>query len=87
MHEPELLACIFGCKHHKDDLSHYLECGILWSHLNEAFARHVAPSKAGKVNYLHPSRCKVILISSAFEVYHALKISLRDLVNESQSTR
>ena len=85
MHEPELLNCIFGCRGHRDDLSHYLECHILWSHLNEAFAGHVAPCKAGKVNYLHPTFQKVIIISAAFETYHALKISLRHVVAQAFS--
>ena len=86
MHEPDLLKCIFGCRGHNDDLSHYLECHVLWSHLNEAFVGHVAPCKAGKVNYLNPTKQKVIIISSAFETYHALKISLKHVVVQALST-
>ena len=39
------------------------------------------PLATGKVNYLEPDPSRVILISTAFEVYHALKIGLRETVD------
>ena len=52
----------------------------LWSIINEVFQGLVHPLPIGKVNYLEPSTNSVIVISAAFEVYHALKIGLRETV-------
>ena len=86
MHEAIILRCIFGCKDKKDDLTHYLECTVLWSLIDEVFVGCVAPSKSGRINYIQPSVQNVCLISVAFEVYHALKIGLRDTVACAVST-
>jgi hypothetical protein len=87
MHEPVHLKCIFGCKDAKDCISHYLECLILWSIINEAFQGFVHPLPTGKLNYLEPSSNSVIVISAAFEVYHALKIGLRETVEAALACR
>ena len=63
-----------------DNIKHYLECLILWSLIDEAFHGLIHPLPIGKVNYLEPNTDNVILISAAFEVYHALKIGLRETV-------
>ena len=52
----------------------------LWSIINEVFRGLVHPLPIGKVNYLEPSTNSVIVISVAFELYHALKIGLRETV-------
>ena len=87
MSEPILLNCIFGCTDCKDRLSHYLICNILWSILDEAFSGEIAPTSYSRVNYLTPSLKKIIIISAAFEIYHALKIGLRHEVDIAQSSR
>ena len=88
MHEHVKLPCIFGCKGAPDNLKHYLECLILWSLIDEAFHGLIHPFPIGRVNYLEPSTDNVILISAAFEVYHALKIGLREIVLSAiQSSR
>ena len=87
MSEPKLLNCIFGCTDCKDRLSHYLICNILWSILDEAFSGEIAPTSYSRVNYLTPSLKKIIIISAAFEIYHALKIGLRHEVDIAQSSR
>ena len=74
------LQCIFGCRNAKDKLDHYLDCHFLWSSIAEVFERMIDRLPAGRANFLHPSPDKVIIISCAFEVYHALKIGLRETV-------
>ena len=59
----------------------HLDCLILWSAINEVFESPMHPLAIGKVNYLEPDPSRVILISTAFEVYHALKIGLRETVD------
>lgn len=80
MHEPVKLQCIFGCRHAKDKLEHYLDCHFRWSSIDEVFGKMIDRLPAGRVNFLHPSPDKVIIISCTFEVYHALKIGLRETV-------
>ena len=43
----------------------------------------VDPLVIGRINYHKPSIEKVFVISCAYEIYHALKISLRDTVLEA----
>jgi hypothetical protein len=87
MHEPVHLTCIFGCRDAKDCISHYLECLILWSIINEVFQGFVHPLPFGNVNYLEPNTNTVIVISAAFEVYHALKIGLRETIETAMACR
>ena len=42
------------------------------------------PTIASRLNYVHPSLMKLLLISVAFEIYHALKIGLRNEVDYAQ---
>ena len=87
MHESSQLQCIFGCRDCKDMLGHYVECNILWSILHESFGGVFPPSKVSRLNYQHPSQQNIIVISAAFEIYHALKIGLRHIVDDSQATQ
>ena len=86
MHEPRLLSCIFGCRDEPDELSHYLQCNILWSLIDVDFHGLIDSLIDGRLNYKHPSTTKVRIISCAYEVYHALKIGLRDLVISAQDS-
>ena len=83
MHESPVLDCIFGCKESKDRLDHYMECPILWSVLHEAFEGDFTPCNIARLNFAHPSPSKLVLISASFEIYHALKIGLRNSVEEA----
>ena len=80
LHEPVILNCIFGCRNEIDRISHYLECHVLWAILAEVFPGDIANSPHSRVNYVNPSLRKLCLISSAFEIYHAMKIGLRSTV-------
>ena len=87
MHEPITLDCIFGCPGCEDRVSHYLSCPILWALLDEAFPGAVAPTCFGRVNFSNPSIKNIFIISTAFEIYHALKIGLRTEVDNSQTSK
>ena len=67
--------------------TYYLDCHILWSIIDEVFEGHVHPLAIGKVNFLEPNANRVIVISAAFEVYHALKIGLREIVEHALTYR
>ena len=81
MHESVKFSCVFGCNA-EDKLEHYLKCHTLWSILDEAFGGNLTPCPFSRVNFDKPSCKQYILIESAFEIYHALKIGQRTLVEE-----
>ena len=70
-----------------DRLDHYLQCHALWSYIDEVFQGFVDPSPPSRVNFSNPSIAKVIILCCAFEVYHALKIGLRETVETALATR
>ena len=53
----------------------------------EVFPGDIANSPHSRVNYVNPSLHKLCIISSAFEIYHALKIGLRFEVDSAQCTK
>jgi hypothetical protein len=82
MHEPIKLKCLFGCDA-PDRIDHYLSCRTLWSILHEAFGGDFPPCMFARINYaIAPSNKMLIVISAAFEIYHALKIGLRSIVEQ-----
>ena len=82
MHENVILPCIFGCAGQEDRLSHYMHCITMWSILNESFGGIFAPSLVSRLGYQSPCPQKFIVIACAFEVYHALKVGNRSIVEE-----
>ena len=86
MHESDKLKCLFGCDA-DDKLEHYLTCHTLWSILDEAFGGNLTPNPFARINFDTPSIIQCILIECAFEIYHALKIGQRNLVDECLSSR
>ena len=86
MHEPDKLKCLFGCDA-KDSLEHYIICRLLWSVLDCAFGGNLNPNLFARVNYSAPSSRQCCLIATAFEIYHALKIGQRALVDTALSCR
>jgi len=86
MHESSSLPCIFGCAGQEDRLSHYMHCITLWSILHESFGGYFAPSLVSRIGYLQPSPKKFIIIACAFEIYHALKVGNRNIVEECVAT-
>ena len=55
----------------------------LWSILHEAFGGDFPPCMFARINYaIAPSNKMLIVISAAFEIYHALKIGLRSIVEQ-----
>ena len=81
MHESPILPCIFGCKDATDVLSHYLKCDILWSLICEAFVGDLSPCLMSRMSFIEPTQRKLIHIACAFEMYHALKIGQRHVVD------
>ena len=80
------LSACFGCDA-KDSLEHYIICRLLWSVLDCAFGGNLNPNLFARVNYSAPSSMQCCLIATAFEIYHALKIGQRALVDTALSCR
>ena len=83
MHEAARLPCIFGCKDSIGRLDHYIDCTVLWSIIHEAFEGNFTPCIVARLCYSAPSHIKFIHIACAFEVYHALKIGLRSVIDDA----
>ena len=82
MHERTRLKCLFGCDA-PDRIDHYLDCYILWSILHDSFEGEFPPSLFARLNFsISPSRKMLIVIATAFEIYHALKIGQRSIVDQ-----
>ena len=77
MHEPVRLDCVFGCRHDKDKLDHYLRCPILWSLITKVFGCLLPSQVCARLNYYQPSALKLCVVSAALDVYHAIKIGRR----------
>jgi hypothetical protein len=86
MHEEKKLKCIFGCQE-PDRIDHYLCCPNLWSLIDGAFGGNLPACVFARLNYSVPSERNLCLIAAAFEMYHALKIGHRSLVDEAVATR
>ena len=86
MHEDSRLNCIFGCRTSPDRIDHYLVCPILWSILDEGFGGNLTPCIFSRLNFSAPCERKLHIIAAAFEIYHALKISLRSVVDVANTT-
>ena len=86
-HEQHRLTCILGCKGADDTLAHYIDCARLWrvvARHSPEYCRGTVLEKLG-LKDPHPERFKNI--SVAFTVYHALKMSHRELIESALHTR
>ena len=82
LHFEGRLKCLFGCDA-PDRIDHYLDCYILWSILHDSFEGEFPPSLFARLNFsISPSRKMLIVIATAFEIYHALKICQRSIVDQ-----
>ena len=86
MHENDQLKCVFGCDA-DNKLEHYSNCHTLWAILDEAFGGNLGPSPFARVNFEQPTPIQYSLIEAAIEIYHALEVGQRTLVDECLSTR
>ena len=79
-----------GCSSGLDDsLEHYLKCAVLWNHI--AYAIDCAEFRSGlapvqKACLDNPSLNDLKHVIIAFKMYHALRFSHSDLVNNAISS-
>ena len=83
MHETNKLNCIFGCRTSPDRLDHYITCNLLWSLLHEAFGGDFTPCLFARLNFSMPCERNLYILAAAFDIYHGLKIGLREVVDEA----
>ena len=83
MHETNKLNCIFGCRTSPDRLDHYITCNLLWSLLHEAFGGAFTPCLFARLNFSMPCERNLYILAAAFDIYHGLKIGLREVVDEA----
>ena len=81
LHEACRLPCVFGCKSGLDKLSHYLECPNLWGLVSLVLGGEWFPTDIlGRLGLSTPSLRAVHGVFMAFHVYHAVKVSHREVV-------
>ena len=81
------LTCIFGCRRHPDRIDHYIRCHLLWSLLDWGFGGNLPACLFSRLNYSLPTVRNLYIVAAAFEIYHALKVGHRPLVDEAVSTQ
>ena len=65
-----------------------MDCPILWSVLHDAFGGNLRPPcRVSRLNYAYPSPKRLVVIGALFEIYHALKIGLRSIVEEALASQ
>ena len=80
------LPCIFGCDHEEDSLHHYLQCDPLWTIVVSSTCSQVdvlkwsPPQKACLVD---PSPQSFALCMIAFQVYHAMRNTYQQDINQA----
>ncbi len=77
-----VLVCV-GCAEAKDKLTHYITCPILWGMISDITNIDIQLLAISICNYLAPSHTKCLLLSLACDVYHSLKIGLRNVVDNA----
>ena len=83
MHEDIRLPCIFGCQSAPDDFAHYLVCDTLWDMLRKHFREYISHLPQSRLALPFPTPYNVLIVGCAFHTYHALKIGLREVVDEA----
>ena len=86
-HEQARLPCIFGCRGCNDTLSHYLSCERLWRVTAKHSRIRIGTSVLDKLGLKHPQPEHFKNLAVAFNVYHALKLSNRDLIEQALGSR
>ena len=83
-HEPVLLPCIFGCKHKKDDLEHYLWCGTFKEICQAATKEIVADDLQGKIGLgdAEPTRLDFVHVACMFTTYHTIRNTYAHLLHK-----
>ena len=84
-HESSRLPCIFGCGQ-EDTLLHYLRCECLWPLVLSAISAHKDRLLDGpelRACLVNVSLCSISGCWCAFQLYHALKIQHRELIDQS----
>ena len=85
-HEGEVLRCVLGCPVGVDCLQHYFQCPVLWG-IVASVCGEVPDALLSRIALERPGRASQMALTVAFTLYHALKISERDLVDRAQGSR
>ena len=83
MHESNKLNSISGCRTSPDRLDHYITCSLLCSLLHEVFGGDFTPGFFARLNFSRPCERNLYILAAAFDIYHSLKIGLREVVDEA----
>ena len=86
-HESIRLPCIFGCNNEKDTLSHYLSCDRLWRVVAKHSRVQIRASILDKLGVKDPMPERFKNLALAFAIYHAMKLSHRNLIDSVLANR
>ena len=75
--------CVFGCKCSVGRLEHYLTCDRLWQIVDRHGNLSSGTSVLSRIGLRDPTVSKFKSIALAFTIYHALKLSHREIVEQS----
>ncbi len=81
MHEPNKLSCLFGCRHEKDEMLHYIRCTPLWLIVAEAFGCSSALCIEERLCLRDATPRSMNTHSVVFQTYHFVKASLSSEAN------
>ena len=71
-HEDPLLPCLFGCTG-IDDLSHYINCPLIWTDVQSAFPQLVFDSASQKLCVDTDCTESLRVLAAVFQAYHTIK--------------
>ena len=83
--ETHRLPCIFGCLNARDELSHYIQCEVLWTMIAACTGSRLEDltiTDAQKLCWCTPSLWSCKRLTVAFSVYHALRIGHGDRIHQ-----
>ena len=65
-------TCLFGCRHSRDDMRHYISCPLLMKHLMEyqIFKNYLSPP-VNTLMMAPNSVIGIVFITTAYSMYHA----------------
>ena len=81
------LSCIFGCEDCADDLSHYLQCQVIWCFvcsamkLDNSWASFDGIESIDRVGFPDPDPIHIYTVCIMFKCYHAIRTDYATLLD------
>ena len=73
MREDIILPCIFGCTDARDELTHYLQCTVLWLFASENLGHETHFDIAHRLCLVSPTTARLRALAFVHTLYHTCK--------------